>query len=95
MKTQHSPGKWMVRENEILDADGNTIAVVLKNNQYNWIEGSNVELTPWEANAKLMAAPLELLDVLQRMTPKFMQYTDEDQGLYLEAKALIKKLNDQ
>ena len=92
MNTQHSPGPWTEWQSGIFDVDGNIIATVSQDGQWNWIEGSNVECAPGEANARLIAAAPELLDVLQRMTPKFMQYTDEDQGLYLEAKALIAKL---
>lgn len=106
MNAQHSPGPWEVRENEILDADGNTIADVFQANQLNWTEGSNVECMPGEANTKLIAAAPELLEALsecihtwehhnyivEKETGLRILYSDE---MVVNAKKLIAKLTDQ
>ena len=100
MKTQHTPGTWFAEDRFIRNIEGQLIAEVQECHQFEvqCQDGTldiGEEEMPWKANARLIAAAPELLDLLYRMTPKFMRYTDEDQGLYLGAKALIKKLTDQ
>lgn len=100
MKAQHTPGPWEIDREFIRNAEGQMIAEVQR---YHYLEiqlpdgtldvGS--EEMPYKANAHLIAAAPELLYVLQRMAPKFLRYNDEAEELYLEAKALIKKLTDQ
>ena len=91
MKAQHTPGPWHHDDYGHICAGPNVIGEVYT---FELNDKQRDEYLPWEGNAELIAAAPELLDVLQRMTPKFMQYTDEAEELYLEAKALIKKLND-
>jgi hypothetical protein len=67
MNTQHSPGPWTEWQSGIFDVDGNIIATISEDGQWNWIEGSNVECAPGGANARLMAAAPELLDVLKAL----------------------------
>jgi hypothetical protein len=65
MNTQHSPGPWTEWQGGIFDVDSNLIASVSQDGQWNWIEGSNVECAPGEANINLMAAALELREALE------------------------------
>ena len=94
MSTQHTPGKWFANDkDEIRSSENALLATVWDTHQKQENDGSTTYISGnAKANARLVAAAPELLYLLQRMTPKFMQYTDEDQGLFLEAKALIKRL---
>jgi hypothetical protein len=67
MNTQHTPGPWIAADDEVTDCDGNTIADVVKENQWNTTVGMVNVGMPWEANAKLIAAAPELLDALHKV----------------------------
>ena len=92
MKTQHTPGPWYHDDYGHICAGPNVIGEVYT---FELNDKQRDEYLPWEGNAELIAAAPELLDVLQRMTASFTRHNDNDQRLYLEAKALIAKLTDQ
>ena len=65
MKDKHTPGPWIVAEDQVGDDDGNTIADVTLFNEWNTTEGIVTKEMPWEANARLIAAAPELLEILE------------------------------
>ena len=96
MNTQHSPGPWTEWQSGIFDVDGNIIATVSQDGQWNWIEGSNVECAPGEANARLIAAAPELLDALQELSLAGLTMKSIPFFKALrKAQKLIAKLNDE
>lgn len=66
MKTQHTPGPWVVADDEV-QLHGSTIANVTKENQWNTSAGIVTEAMPWKANARLIAAAPELMDALHKV----------------------------
>jgi hypothetical protein len=73
MKTQHTPGPWVVADDKV-QQHGSTIANVTKENQWwNTTEGIATEEMPWKANAHLIAAAPELLDALSECLEQLEQ----------------------
>ena len=68
VKDKHTPGPWIVAEDQVGDNDGNVIADVTKYNEWNTTEGIVTNEMPWEANARLMAAAPEMLEMIKEMT---------------------------
>ena len=95
MKTQHTPGPWVVAHDEV-QLHGSTIAELTKENQWNTSAGIVTEVMPWKANAQLIAAAPELLDALKALmhahaSPEHAVLIDAR----LTARALIDRLTDQ
>ena len=67
MKDKHTPGPWIVAEDQVGDDDGNVIADVTRYNEWNTTEGIVTKEMPWEANAHLIAAAPELLEALKEL----------------------------
>ena len=65
MKDKHTPGPWIVAEDQIGDDDGNVIADVTSYNEWNTTEGIVTKEMPWEANARLIVAAPEMLEFLR------------------------------
>lgn len=66
MNTPHTPGPWkVVKRGEIESADGSPIADVAVLVQWNTTDGIKEEAMPWKANARLMAAAPELLEIVK------------------------------
>ena len=63
--SKHTPGPWIVAEDQVGDDDGNTIADVTLFNEWNTTEGIVTKEMPWEANARLIAAAPELLEFVE------------------------------
>lgn len=66
MKT-HTPGPWIVVDDEIIDADDNTIAHINAFTQWNTTSGMATEKLPWKANAELIALSPDLADALREL----------------------------
>lgn len=62
--SKHTPGPWIVRDDEIQDVHGNTIAYITEGGYWNTTAGMIYEDMPWEANAHLMAAAPEMFECL-------------------------------
>ena len=95
MKTQHTPGPWIVAEDQVGDDDGNVIADVTQFNQWNTTEGMVTEEMPWKANARLIAAAPDLLEMVNRLSKSLTRTNDDDQRLYLEAREFIAELTEE
>jgi len=67
MKAKHTPGPWIVAEDQVGDDDGNVIADVTLYNEWNTPEGIVTKEMPWEANARLIAAAPEMLELLEAL----------------------------
>ena len=85
MKTQHTHGPWQVKRGNGIYAGNSYLSLVLTENQH---DGD----LPYEANARLMAAAPELLEMVKRLSASLTRTNDEDQRLFLDAKKLIAKI---
>lgn len=71
MKTQHTPGPWEIAEDRFIrNIEGQTIAEVQEWHQFvtQCKDGTldiDKEEMPWKANARLIAAAPELLEILK------------------------------
>jgi len=95
MKTKHTPGPWIIEDDYVTDCDGNIVADVFKENQWNTTEGMVTEEMPWEANARLIAAAPELLYALQELFEGLVMEGVAYHRVMKKAKTLIDKLTDQ
>lgn len=100
MKTQHTPGTWFAEDRFIRNIEGQLIAEVQECHQFEvqCQDGTldiGEEEMPWKANARLIAAAPELLEMVNRLSKSLTRTNDDDQRLYLEAKEFIAELTDQ
>ena len=78
MKDKHTPGPWIVRDDQIQDVHGNTITHITEGGYWNTTAGMIYEDMPWEANARLMAAAPELLEFVQYVAKGIPVWDDPD-----------------
>ena len=100
MKTQHTPGTWFAEDRFIRNIEGQLIAEVQECHQFEvqCQDGTldiGEEEMPWKANARLIAAAPELLEMVNRLSKSLTRTNDHDQRLYLEAKEFIAELTDE
>ena len=84
---------WKVVEDEILDAQDNTIATLCQSNEWNTTAGVVIIGMQWQANAKLIAAAPEMLRLIQRLTSSHMAETVYRMEAFIDVAELMKKLN--
>lgn len=94
MKREHTPGPWIVAEDQVKDYKGNVIADVTIVSEWNTNIGIVTTQMPWEANARLIAAAPKLLEMVKRLNSSLTRTNDDDQQLYLDAKKLIAKIEE-
>lgn len=96
MKDKHTPGPWAVVGGGTIKSGDLSIgeAYIYDENDYDYNPKSNDvrKKLPWMANARLMAAAPELLDMVERLSASLTRTNGADQRLYLDAKKLIAKI---
>lgn len=92
MKTQHTPGPWHHDEYGFISAGPKVIGEAFL---YELNDDERDEYLPCEANARLIAAAPELLDVLEELYTGLVMEGIAYRRAMIKAKTLIDKLNDQ
>ena len=97
MSTQHTPGPWIANDkDEVRSSENALLATVWDTHQKQENDGSTTYISGnAKANARLIAAAPELLEMVNQLSKSLTRTNDNDQRLYLEAKTLIAKLNDE
>ena len=101
MKTQHTPGPWIVAQDEVTDCDGNTIVDVVKENTLNTAMCRFIEDMPWKANAELIAAAPQMLKFIQKVAHWELvdcdqhEYVMEDEEVRAEAHRILDAYNER
>ena len=91
--SNHTPGPWIVAEDQVGDDDGNVIADVTLYNEWNTTEGIVTKEMPWEANARLIAAAPEMYDALRDLyNASLVMERPRFYKALAEAKKLIAKI---
>ena len=95
MKTQHTPGPWIVSEDEILDTNGNQVAHINPFDRWDATVGRFNVGMPWRANAKLVAAAPEMFDALRDLYNASTLQSMPFDTAWQKAITLYEELNDQ
>ena len=96
--SMHTPGPWIVAEDQVQDEDGNDIADVTLYNEWNTTEGIVTKEMPWEANARLIAAAPEMFEFIRKVLRwelvdcDIHEYVMDDDEMRVEAQKLLLKI---
>ena len=89
MKTKHTLGEWIIVDGDLIESqDGYPIASIFDGNS---IQGGE-DAKAIKANAKLIAAAPEMLEVLKSSMPYLEQFALRD--ILNKAKSVIKKATE-